>query len=216
MSLAALDPSNPIFKVTPALSIPNYVPNFDDPKNIALLIKFTVGICFAASTVMILLRIWVRFFIMKAHGWDDCTYYHRTLRVDLSSNSYSRHDDSSLAMLHSIRSVRSNCSGVRLRRPSIRRSPQRLLRLSQSKPYPVLPPIDMKTHRRLVRQRPRGPLQPPNLHYEAINPPPIPTNLLPQRCHKRLDAQNNLGPRPLQSALLHRRHDPADHGVQPP
>jgi hypothetical protein len=55
MSLAALDPSNPIFKVTPALSIPNYVPNFDDPKNIALLIKFTVGICFAASTVMILL-----------------------------------------------------------------------------------------------------------------------------------------------------------------
>lgn len=66
-----MDPA--LFDVTPALQPPqNVTPNFENLENIFVLARLALGLCLGLSSVAIILRVWTRFFIMKAHGWDDC------------------------------------------------------------------------------------------------------------------------------------------------
>ncbi|KAF7509484.1 hypothetical protein GJ744_008047 [Endocarpon pusillum] len=59
---------------TPALKPPpGTTSNFDNPYNIKPEIYATVGVCLGVSTVLVWLRAYTKFVILKSHGWED--YY---------------------------------------------------------------------------------------------------------------------------------------------
>lgn len=58
---------------TPALQPPpGITSNFDNPYNIKPEINAALGVCLGVSTVLVWLRLYTRFFIIKCHGWEDC------------------------------------------------------------------------------------------------------------------------------------------------
>ncbi|KAF1961153.1 hypothetical protein CC80DRAFT_531866 [Byssothecium circinans] len=66
---------DPAYFDTTAAQTPPFgtVSNFSDPPNNFLMCKVVSGLCLATGSVLVLLRMWARFFVQKAHGWDDYT-----------------------------------------------------------------------------------------------------------------------------------------------
>lgn len=62
-----------VFDVTPAGERPqNALSKFSNPDNMFPVIRWTLGICLGLSSLVIMLRIWGRFFVQRVHGLEDC------------------------------------------------------------------------------------------------------------------------------------------------
>lgn len=60
---------------TPAMRPPNgVIPNFDHPHGIISEIYATLILSMMISTVFVWTRLYTRYFIIKAHGWEDCMF----------------------------------------------------------------------------------------------------------------------------------------------
>ena len=55
---------------------PGVIPNFIDPPSQAHWVYVTLPICLAVSTPFVWIRLYSVFFILKSHGWADCTDIH--------------------------------------------------------------------------------------------------------------------------------------------
>lgn len=60
-------------EITPALAPPQGVtPDFRNPYSILPLVQITLVICIGVSSLFVILRLYTRLLIVRAHGWEDC------------------------------------------------------------------------------------------------------------------------------------------------
>ena len=53
---------------------PGVIPNFVDPPSQAHWVYVVLPICLAVSTPFVWIRLYSVFFVLKSHGWADCSY----------------------------------------------------------------------------------------------------------------------------------------------
>lgn len=69
MNISALPLNTPALRPPPGVT-----PNFQNPAGIQAEIHATLIFCLIISTIFVWSRFYVRYFINRSHGWDDCTF----------------------------------------------------------------------------------------------------------------------------------------------
>ena len=60
----------------PAMSPPaGVVPDFDHPANLDIYVTLFNSLCFAFATVVVVLRMYTKVFILRVLSWEDCGFY---------------------------------------------------------------------------------------------------------------------------------------------
>ena len=68
----------PNYANVPALAPPpGVVPNFHNPPSRAGEMRIAMGLCIGITSVLVVLRFYVKFAITHTLGWDDCKFFPR-------------------------------------------------------------------------------------------------------------------------------------------
>ena len=68
----------PNYANVPALAPPpGVVPNFHNPPSRAGEMRIGMGLCIGITSVLVVLRFYVKFAITHTPGWDDCKFFPR-------------------------------------------------------------------------------------------------------------------------------------------
>lgn len=54
---------------------PGVVPNFDHPQSRAIDVYVGMGVCIGITSILIILRVYVKLAVTHMWGWDDCEFF---------------------------------------------------------------------------------------------------------------------------------------------
>lgn len=60
---------------TPAMNPPHgVISDFEHPHAMMSEVYTTLVLSIVVSTIIVLIRLYTKYFVIKAHGWEDCTF----------------------------------------------------------------------------------------------------------------------------------------------